>query len=118
AMVAAAAQSRQRIPGFGSPMHPRGDPRVAPLQAAAKQAGVWGDHCVLYAAIEQALAAAGKPLPANEVGLMAGVLCDLGLDPQQGEAVSIIGAVPSICANVLAEWKRPARFLVARPLLG
>lgn len=105
----------RRLPGYGSPFHQWGDPRVAPLRDVAVEARYWGRHCSLFDAIGQALAARGKRLPANEVGLCGAVLADLGLTPDQGEAVAVIGAVPSLVANVLLERTRSPRFLVARP---
>lgn len=113
-LVERAAASRERIPGFGSPVHPSGDPRVEPLKQVVVEAGCWGPNCVMFESLGDALAAGGRPLPANEVGLTGACLADLGLSPEQGEAVAVIGTVPSLVANVLAELQARPRFVVAR----
>ena len=115
-IVRDAAASRTRLPGFGSPVHPGGDPRVQPLADAAVRAGRWGDHCRMFSAIGDALGALGRAIPPNEVGMMAACLADIGLTPDQGEAVAVIGTVPSLLANILLERERPPRFLVATAL--
>lgn len=117
-LVERALASRERIPGFGSPVHPAGDPRVAPLKEVVVEAGCWGAHCAMFEALGAALEESGRPLPANEVGMTGAALADLGLSPRQGEAVAVIGTVPSLAANVLAELEERPRFLVARELFG
>jgi citrate synthase len=106
------------VPGYGSPFHPHGDPRVAPLREVAEAAGTWGDHGEVFVALGSALRGSGRDIPANEVGMVAACLADIGLTPDQGEAVSILATVPSLVANVLLERDERPRFLLAEPFSG
>jgi citrate synthase len=108
--------SGERVPGYGSPVHPDGDPRVATLREVVERAGLFGNHCQMFIALGDALTRSGKRLPPNDIGMIAACLADIGITPDEGEAIAMISIVPSLAANALLELKRPPRFLIAREI--
>jgi citrate synthase len=109
--LAARLRHGERIPGFGHPLYPRGDPRTPPLLAAAQQAAPRAERLATLATLVQAMGAAGKPAPNVDVGLVA-----------VGAALSLpIGVMPALfaigrCAGWVAHvLEQQGSALVLRP---
>lgn len=74
------ADGGRRIPGFGHPQHPMGDPRASVLFDLASETGVEGDHIRLIHEMERAIAArTRRNIAVNLDGAMAAALSDLGV---------------------------------------
>jgi citrate synthase len=91
--------ARQRLPGYGHPLH-TADPRTAVLLAVAEEWELSGAHTAfaheLEAASEQVL---GRRLPMNVDGAIAALMCDMNIDPALGKAFFIIGRAPGYVAH-------------------
>jgi citrate synthase len=90
---------KRRMPGFGHPVHTQ-DPRTIVLLGLAEQWGLIGAHTKLAKDIELATdAVLGRHLPMNVDGAIAGLMCDMEIDPALGKAFFIIGRAPGYVAH-------------------
>ena len=81
AVVAAKMTLKERVPGYGIPLH-GADPRAPKVLSIARAQGTHGKYCQLAEAIGEALASArgGRAVPMNLDGVSAAVILDLGFD--------------------------------------
>jgi citrate synthase len=114
-VVGDALRDKRRLPGFGHRTH-KVDPRTAVLFNLARERGLAGDGIRFVEAIEGALRAAGKTLPINIDGALAGVLHDLGFPPQFGKLVFLIGRVAGLTAEVAEEYAREKPMRIRVPV--
>jgi citrate synthase len=90
---------KRRMPGFGHPVHTE-DPRTVVLLRLAKQWELIGPHTRLAQEIEEATPnALGRRVPMNVDGAIAGLMCDMKIDPALGKAFFIIGRAPGYVAH-------------------
>ena len=79
------------MPGFGHALHTR-DPRARLLRELAEDWGLLGQHSKFVGNVEVATKEVfGKTLAANVDGAIAGLMCDMKIDPALGKAFFIIG---------------------------
>jgi citrate synthase len=97
------------VPGFGHPLYPDGDPRVAPMLEAALPFG--GARLETLLALVEAMASLGHPPPTLEFGLVA-LRSALGLPRGSAEALFALGRSAGWVAHALEQ--RRAGF-VLRP---
>lgn len=97
---------KQRIPGFGHPLHDR-DPRTLTLIAKAKELNLAGPHLNLAESI-----AAELKLPANIDGVISGIISDMEIPWQYGRAFFIIPRVVGLAAHAVEEAARERPFRV------
>jgi citrate synthase len=104
AVVADARASRQRVPGYGIPLH-ASDPRTPRVLDVAKEAGTFGPYCRFATRIEAALAdqRGGRPVPMNLDGVGACVILDLGFDWRATRLFIITARSISMGAHYLEE---------------
>ena len=78
-------KAKRRVPGFGHPVFCGIDPRAERLKQFAIEQGVWGEINDWYAAVHRAFQlAANKPdLVMNDVGMLAGIMTQMGFTPQE-----------------------------------
>ncbi len=87
------------VPGFGHPLYPDGDPRVAILMPLARSFGPLREADTLLAvAAEQGVA---QP---NVDFALAALACQLGLAPGAGEAIFTIGRLAGWLAHAIEEY--------------
>ena len=109
-----AREARRAIPGYGHPLHKRGDPRVGRLLAIADEAGIAGRHVAVARLIEQKLPeVTGKPLVMNVSGAIAAVMLDAGFPLLAVKGVPILARTASLIAHLLEEQERPIGFIIA-----
>jgi citrate synthase len=114
AALVEAREERRAVPGFGHPLHTRGDPRVARLLEVAVQAGVAGRHVAVARLIEQHLPEViGKPLVMNVSGAIAAVLLDAGFPLLAVKGVPILARTAGLIAHLLEEQQRSIGFVLA-----
>jgi citrate synthase len=90
---------KQRLPGFGHALHPR-DPRAPLLFKLAEEWGIFGRHSKFVHDVEaETEEVFGKSLAPNVDGAIAGLMCDLHIDPALGKAFFIIGRAPGYVAH-------------------
>jgi citryl-CoA lyase len=103
----------RRMPGYGHAVHQR-DPRTKILLSLAKEWRLGGAHTALALAIEKATAPViGRRLPLNVDGVIAALLCDLGIDPALGKAFFVIGRTPGYAAHAHEQMTREKPFKAA-----
>lgn len=100
----------ERLPGFGHPLYPQGDPRGRMLLALAAEVSRQSRHVSPEYAKLRALCAAvrkaGQPEPNLDAGLVA-VCSALGLRPRAAAAVFAIGRIPGWVAHALEQRRQP-----------
>ena len=81
AIVTEATNNRERVPGYGIPLH-GADPRAPGVLRVAREQGTFGVFCQLGMLVEEALGTArgGRRVPMNLDGVGAVVILDLGFD--------------------------------------
>ena len=113
--AAAAIAGRMRrgelLPGFGHPLYPEGDPRAAPLLAAALSLAPRAPRVRTIAAIVAAMDEAGRPKPNVDTALAAACAA-LDLPPGMGAAIFAIGRTAGWVAHILEQAETP---FVLRP---
>lgn len=97
---------KQRIPGFGHPLHER-DPRTIMLMDKAKEWKLAGAHLNLLESI-----AANLGLPANIDGAISGIISDMEIPWQYGRAFFIIPRAVGLAAHAVEEITRERPFRV------
>ena len=103
-IVDVAVAGKQRVPGYGIPLH-GSDPRAPQVLEVAREQGTLGVHCRLGLAIEEALSAArgGRTVPMNLDGVSATVALDLGFDWRSTRMFLITPRSVSMGAHFLEE---------------
>ena len=113
ALLAEMKGKRQRMPGFGHPVH-SADPRASVLLQLAARWELKGRYSEFVASIEEAAAESlGRALPVNVDGAIAGLMCDMQIDPALGKAFFIIGRAPGYVAHAHEQMKNERPFKAA-----
>jgi citrate synthase len=110
-LVADLRSQKKRVPGFGHQVFRGVDPRAQRLKEAAIANGVWGEANEWYAAVHRAFqAAANKPdLVMNDVGMLAGIMTQMGFTPQEMAGLAILSTFPGLVAHVSEELQSGVR---------
>jgi citrate synthase len=94
----------EKLPGFGHPLYPAGDPRVAPLLELALAHAPRAPRVRTVVALIGAMAQAHRPKPNVDVALAA--LCGaLGLPIGMGPAIFAIGRSAGWVAHVIEQQR-------------
>jgi citryl-CoA lyase len=104
-------RTKRRVPGFGHQVFRGVDPRAERLKQVAIEQGVWGEANEWYAAVHRAFqAAANKPdLVMNDVGMLAGIMAQMGFTPQEMAGIAILSTFPGLIAHVSEELQSGVR---------
>lgn len=105
----------RRIPGFGHRVHAV-DPRTEVIFGLAERGGIAKDGVAFVKALHAALLSAGKTLPINVDGALAGVLHDMGFLPAFGRLVFIVSRVAGLTAEVAEEHAREKPMRIRIPV--
>jgi citrate synthase len=106
-IVQTARAKKERIEGYGHPLHPEGDERVDTMVALARELGLVGPHLELALAIADEIEKqSGRRIPLNVDGAMAGVLMDLGFDWRLTRVFVFVPRAAGISAHAVEETVR------------
>jgi citrate synthase len=106
--------ARERVPGFGHPLHKPVDPRAERILALADGRAVGGPYVALARELHDAVADTwGKPLTLNVSLAIAAVLLDLGYPPFVAGAVPILARTASLLAHLQEEQEHPIGLALA-----
>ncbi|MGH7367081.1 MAG: citrate/2-methylcitrate synthase [Candidatus Rokuibacteriota bacterium] len=109
-IVETAVGAKDRIPGFGIPLH-KADPRAPALLGLARGEGVYGRYCRLATLIEDELEKhAGHRIPMNLDGVGAAIILDLGFDWRLARLFIITPRTVSMGAHYLEELGQDTRW--------
>ena len=102
---------KRRVPGFGHPVFRGVDPRAENLKAAALEGGVWGEVNEWYAAVHAAFRmATNKPdLAMNDIGMLAGIMTQMGFTPAEMAGIAILSTFPGLVAHISEELQSGVR---------
>lgn len=97
--------AKKRVPGFGHPVFRGVDPRAEKLKNIAMQTGVWGEKNEWYDAVHRAFQkAANKPdFVMNDVGMLAGIMAQMGFAPAEMEGLALMSTIPGLIAHISEE---------------
>jgi citrate synthase len=113
-MVRAVHASRDRVPGFGHPVHRPLDPRAERILELADARGVSGSHVLLARCFRDGVATAwDKPLTMNVSMPIAAVMLDLGFTSAAVKAVPILARTAGLLAHLAEEQAHPLGLLMA-----
>jgi citrate synthase len=113
-MLADLRSRRDKLPGFGHPLHQPEDPRAVRLLALADERGVSRDHIAfLRATAAVADRVYGRHIPINMTGAIAAVLLDLDFPIGSLKSVAILARTAGLLAHLQEEMTRPIGFLLA-----
>jgi len=113
-MVRAVHASRDRVPGFGHPVHRPLDPRAERILELADARGVSGSHVLLARCFRDGVATAwDKPLTMNVSMPIAAVMLDLGFASAAVKAVPILARTAGLLAHLAEEQAHPLGLLMA-----
>lgn len=105
---------REKMPGFGHPVHTSLDPRSERILALADREGAAGRHIALARAFAPAVAVAwGRPLPMNVSMPIAACLLDLDFPAAMIKAIPLLARTAGLLAHIAEEEQRPIGFLMA-----
>jgi citrate synthase len=111
ALVRGIREEGGRLPGFGHPLHRRGDPRVTAILDALRAWQALGPGAALACDLEAAVRAEWpKPLAMNVSMMIAAVLRDIGFPAGMARAVPILARTASLLAHLAEERTRPIGF--------
>jgi citrate synthase len=101
----------RRVPGFGHPVFRGIDARAEKLRIAAVETGVWGEANEWYAAVHAAFRiVTNKPdLVLNDVGMLAGIMTQMGFAPQEMAGIAILSTFPGLIAHISEELRSGVR---------
>lgn len=115
-VVAASVETKERLPGFGHPLHASGDPRTARLFALARELRVAGSAVDLVTELERELERAnGRLIPINADGALAAIALDLGFDWRFTRAFMLLSRTAGILAHADEELREGTRWRVPPP---
>jgi citrate synthase len=107
-------QNKEKIPGFGHPLHKPVDPRAERILALAAERGLDGRHLQLARRLPPLVAEVwGKPMPMNVSMPIAAVLLDLDFPGAMIKAIPILARTASLLAHLAEEQTQPIGFLMA-----
>lgn len=117
AFVAKLRAEKRRVPGFGHQVFRGVDPRAEKLKRFAIDYGVWGEINELYEAVHRAFKkAANKPdLVLNDVGMLAGIMTQMGFTPKEMEGLAILSTFPGLIAHISEEIQSGAINRIVAP---
>ena len=103
--VASLRAAKRRVPGFGHPVFRGTDPRAERLKTLAQKHGVRGAANNWYEAVHLAFrAASGKPdLVMNDVGMLAGIMVQMGFTPPEMAGLALLSTFPGLIAHISEE---------------
>lgn len=109
AIVAQHRAQRQRLPGFGHPVHKPDDPRSLKLLAMARElseAARYADLLTLLSA--EVDRAAGRQITINATGAIAALLLGIGVPPASMRSIAVISRAAGLAGHLAEEQQSHA----------
>jgi len=112
--VSALKAEKKSIPGYGHPLHDKGDPRANLLLQMAEEHKIVGRHIeMLYAVRDVLPEALGRKLPINVNGAIPAVMLDVGFPLAALKGLSLLARTASLVAHLQEETERPIGFILS-----
>jgi citrate synthase len=105
---------KEKMPGFGHPLHHPVDPRTDRIFELAAREAVAGPYVELAEHFRSAVAEAwGKPMPMNVSMAIAAVLLDVDFPPAIVKGIPLLARTAGLIAHLAEEQLNPIGFLMA-----
>ncbi|MEW9798367.1 citryl-CoA lyase [Alteromonas sp. CYL-A6] len=105
---------KQRVPGYGHPLHSAGDPRANLIMKLAKEKGVEGKYfAALYMVHKLMPEIIGKALPVNVNGAIPAIMLDVGFPLSALKGISLLARTGSLVAHLQEETTTPIGFILS-----
>lgn len=111
--VAGYMNRKERLPGFGHPLHKPVDPRTERLFDYADEEGVSGPAIAYAKALDAAVQASSRPLPMNVSMAIPAVLLDIGFPLAVMRGIPLLARTAGLIAHLAEESTSPIGFLMA-----
>lgn len=106
--------TKRAIPGYGHPLHKKGDPRAQRLFAVAAEAHTTGPHVEIARIVEGLLPEViGRALILNVSGAIPAVLLDAGYPLLALKGVPLLARTAGLVAHLLEEQQRAIGFVMS-----
>jgi citrate synthase len=113
-MAAGIRARREKMPGFGHPLHHPVDPRTERVLELAAREGISGPYIALAKSFRPAVEKAwGRPMPMNVSMPIAAVLLDLDFPATMIKAIPILARTAGVLGHLAEEQERPIGFLMS-----
>jgi citryl-CoA lyase len=93
----------EKIPGLGHKVYEDQDPRAQKIVEKADELGLKGEFTEKMMEVQEVLSEEKVDLVLNVDGAIAGVMSDLGFEPELGKGFFIIARTPGLVAHVREE---------------
>lgn len=93
----------KNIPGLGHKVYKDEDPRAQKMLEKAEELGITGQYVQKMLDIQSAFSEEKVRLVINVDGAIAGIMSDLGWEPELGKGIFIIARTPGLVAHVREE---------------
>jgi citrate synthase len=101
--------NRVALPGYGHPIHKKGDPRTPRLVQIARDAGAKGDYIDAMFLLGDAInAELGKTLVINASAAMGAVMAEAGLPSKIMRGIVLISRAAGLVGHLLEEMDEPS----------
>lgn len=112
--IAALRAEKAAVPGFGHPLHDKGDPRANLLLRLAEEKGAVGKYIQMIYAVRDVLPTAlGRALPINVNGAIPAVILDVGFPLAALKGISLLARTAGLIAHLQEESERPIGFIMS-----
>jgi citrate synthase len=98
--------NKEKIPGFGHPLHDN-DPRIAAVLTVAGKQGIPGVHLDTLWAVEHDLKKHGKKVRANLAGFSAALALDMGFPERVLDLIPVLGRSVGLAAHAVEQASKP-----------
>ncbi len=103
--------AKKFLPGFGHPIHRNGDPRVARIDAVAREAGAKGEYIdAMYLLGDAIKKSSGKNIVINVNAAIGAVLLEADIPPSIARGFNLIARCAGLVGHILEEQSEPAGF--------
>lgn len=99
---------RDRLPGFGHPLHEPTDPRTDRIFEVLEEEGLADDHVAFIRAVQTvAEDTYDANLPINATGAIGVGISELGLDPIVGRGIALVARSAGLVGHLNEEMEQP-----------
>ena len=106
--------AREKVPGFGHPLHSTGDPRANRILKLAYEHQVDGKYIAASKAIEKYVPEImNRQLPVNVNGAIPAVMLDVGFPLGALKGISLLARTASLVGHLQEETENPIGFILS-----
>lgn len=109
AIVQRHRETKTPVPGFGHPIHKKGDPRTPHLVTIAESAGAKGDYIAAMYLLSEAMDEEfGKHIVINVSAAIAAVLCEAGIPATITRGFTLVSRCAGLVGHLMEEMEEPS----------